>query len=106
MPKLSIVIRTADRTDIIARALNDISHQTCQDFEIIIVNDGAVNDTLETLVAGHDLDRKTIILTTPRPQSGRWVAANVGLEAAQGEYFNLHDDDDTWDPKFIEKTIA
>lgn len=106
-PKVSIIIRTKDRPVLLSRALESICSQTFGDFEMIIVNDGgdpdAVAGCVETL---SEQKRARVRRIDHRSAQGRWPAANAGVREARGELLVLHDDDDRWDPHFLEACVG
>lgn len=103
MPLVSIVVRTKDRPAFLARALADISAQTFTDWDVTVVNDGGDIDAVHATVADSSVARKIAVVDSPAP-NGRCIAANAGIRASSGEYVVLHDDDDRWDTRFLERT--
>ena len=103
MPRVSVIVRTKDRPAFLARALADISAQTFTDWDVIVVNDGGDIDAVHATVADSSAASKATVLSPPAP-NGRCIAANAGIRAASGEYVVLHDDDDRWDARFLERT--
>jgi glycosyltransferase involved in cell wall biosynthesis len=104
--KVCIITRTKNRIDFLRRALRSISEQTFTDWQLIIVNDGgceveeAVRSSLD-----HNQQTRLIILNNPVSR-GMEAASNIGLAHAAAEFVCLLDDDDTWDRRFLEKTIS
>jgi glycosyltransferase involved in cell wall biosynthesis len=89
-PLFSVVVATYKRPRLLQDALASILDQTCQDFEILVVNDGGdlVENTLDWL--GRD-PRITYIRQANRGPSG---ARNAALKLARGRYIVYLDDDD------------
>lgn len=89
-PLFSVVVATYKRPRLLQDALSSILEQTCQDFEILLVNDGGdlVENTLDWL--GRD-PRITYIRQSNRGPSG---ARNAALKLARGRYIVYLDDDD------------
>lgn len=89
-PLFSVVVATYKRPRLLQDALASILDQTCQDFEILVVNDGGdlVENTLDWL--GRD-PRITYIRQPNRGPSG---ARNAALKLARGRYIVYLDDDD------------
>ncbi len=97
-PRLSIVMRTLNRGEMIRGALKSVLDQNFKNWELVIVNDGgerAVEQILESL-----WDRRMVYAYARH--SGPAGAFNVGLRLARGEMIGFLDDDDlaypeSWD---------
>ena len=70
MPRVSVVIPTYNRSDMLGDAIQSVLDQTCTDWEMIIVDDGSTDNTRE--VAGH----------FPDPRIGYVFQENKGLPGA------------------------
>jgi glycosyltransferase involved in cell wall biosynthesis len=90
-PAVSVIVPTRDRPEMLERALASISRQTMQDWECVVVNDGAAGSV--TLPD----DSRFRLLDHDRPH-GPSAARNSGLRAARGEYVAFLDDDDELTP--------
>jgi GT2 family glycosyltransferase len=88
------------------RALGSIASQTYQDYELVIINDGGVLEEVNSLVDGRSDSLSSIKVIHNDNSLGRAHAANQGCREATGEYIVFLDDDDTWQPDFLEKTHA
>lgn len=86
----SVIIPTYNRADFITKTLDSFLNQTCQDFEIIIVDDGSTDNTNE-VVKPYLSDR---IFYYKKKNEERAAARNYGAEKARGEYVNFFDSDD------------
>jgi glycosyltransferase involved in cell wall biosynthesis len=97
--KVSAIIPTHNRPQLILRAVASALAQTYQDLEVVVVLDGPDLATSEALATIHDDRLRVMIL--PKSQ-GAQNARNAGIEAAQGDWIALLDDDDEWLPEKIE----
>ncbi|PRZ44366.1 glycosyl transferase family 2 [Antricoccus suffuscus] len=104
---VAVVTRTKNRPILLDRAIESVLAQTYQDFSIVIVNDagdpGPVNE-----VVGRHLERSKgrIRVIHNVVSSGREGAMNDGVRGSSSKYISIHDDDDSWHPEFLEKTVA
>lgn len=106
-PRVSIVTRTKNRPALLGRAIDSALGQTLKSWEMIIVNDGgdaAPVDALVKKVAKQAAGRIRVVHN--RKSLGMEAASNCALKVARGEYVVIHDDDDSWLPAFLEKTVA
>jgi glycosyltransferase involved in cell wall biosynthesis len=87
------------------RALDSILGQTFKDFEIIIVNDGADSVCLKELVAEYQKKTHLKCINTAGSE-GMEAASNIGIQNSEAPYITLLDDDDSWAPSFLEKTVT
>lgn len=105
--KVTIVMRTKDRPLLLKRALASVAAQTFTDYRLIVVNNGGDAGAVEALIK--ELPTATqgrIQLVHADKTYSREGAILAGLEAHHGEYFAIHDDDDTWAPGFLEATVT
>ncbi len=102
----SVIVRTKDRPVFLRRALTSVLAQTHADFQLVVVNDGgdpAVLDEVLASVVGSDA---RLVRVHHDVSLGRSEAFNAGLAASDGAYVAVHDDDDTWEPGFLEQTVS
>lgn len=91
---ISIITRTKDRPILLKRAEQSILNQTWQGFQWIVVNDGGS----PVRVNAHKLIEYPV-------SKGMEAASNIGLAVADRKYIVIHDDDDSWHPKFLETML-
>lgn len=106
--RVNIVVRTKNRPVLLARALDDILAQTFSDWAINLVNDGGESAPVDALVAERAAalgDRITVTHVDGGTGSME-AAANLGAQQGSGEFVVVHDDDDTWHPEFLARTVA
>lgn len=96
--KLSIIIPVYNTGKYLDDCLISLLHQDIphEEYEIICVNDGSTDNSLEIL-NGYASDNENIIVIDQQ-NAGHAAARNVGLEAAQGRYIWFVDSDDYIDP--------
>ena len=108
MPLVTIVMRTYERPVMLARALTSVQKQTFTDWSVVIVNNGGVPSRVDDVVAVARLASPSsdIHVLHLDDRVGMEEASNIALQASSSEYFVIHDDDDTWKPAFLERTVA
>ncbi len=99
MAFFSVIIPLYNKQDYIENTVSSILKQTFTDFEIIIVNDGSTDASLERVM--HFSDNRIRIFTTEN--QGVSAARNVAIRHASGMYFAFMDADDYWYPQHLEK---
>lgn len=103
---ISIIIPVYNASKTIDICFKSLLNQTVKDIEIIAVNDGSTDNSLDILnsYATNNPDRKIKILT--QINSGPSVARNNGLDHAEGTYIGFVDADDYIDLMMYEKLYA
>lgn len=101
MPLVSVILPSCDSQEWIAEAAQSVLGQTHQDLELIIVDDGSTDDTLNRLITVADDPRLTII-ERGSCSGGPATPRNEGIKAASGEYLAFIDSDDVWHPRKLE----
>lgn len=90
LPTFSIILPTFNREKLVTRAIDSILMQDYRDFELIIVDDGSTDETMEVL--WEYCDPRILILQ--KENGGVSSARNVGLGHARGKYVTFVDSDD------------
>ena len=102
--KISVIIPTHNRVDLLGRAIRSVQNQTYKNIEIIIVSDGSTDGTDEFVNKLKYTDNR-IQFYEYKPSKGSNVARNLGIEKSKGEYIAFLDDDDEWLPTKLEKQL-
>ena len=121
MPRVSVIIPTCNGVNrYVDQALASVLAQTFQDFELIIVDDASTDGTPEHVQAVIS----KLISSPPPPHGPRWAdpphviyyrretnggpsaARNDGAKRANGEFLAFLDQDDLWEPTFLETTVT
>lgn len=102
-PKISVVIPTYNRKQLITRSIDSVLNQTFQDFELIIVDDCSTDGTGELIASYQD---PRIVYIRNNHNLGAGGSRNAGAAIAGGEYIAFQDSDDEWLPDKLEKQMA
>jgi glycosyltransferase involved in cell wall biosynthesis len=104
---VGIITRTKDRSLLLERSIRSVLGQTYKNWAHIIVNDGGDRDVLETILSKYASQYQAKLTLIDNPEAmGAVPSLNVGLKACQSDYAVTHDDDDSWEPEFLEKSIG
>lgn len=100
---VSTVIPCYRCTDTVRRAVESVAQQTLLPAEVILVDDGSTDNTLEVLFQlQRDYGRDWIEIIALEQNQGVSVARNTGWNAASQPYVAFLDADETWHPRKIE----
>jgi len=91
MPKVSVIIPTYNRVNYICEAIDSVLNQSFKDYEIIVIDDGSLDNTKKVLAK---YDGK--IRYFYQKNEGISSARNKGIKEAKGEYIAFLDSDDFW----------
>lgn len=102
MVGISIIMPVYDVSNYLQNAINSIENQTFEDVEVICVNDGSTDNSLEVLnKIKKDYDKLVIV---NQENAGPGIARNTGIDYATGEYIAFLDSDDIFlDEDALEK---
>lgn len=95
---ISVIIPLYNKRQTILRAVNSVLKQTYKDLELIVVDDGSTDDSVDVLKKNINDERVRII---KQKNGGVSKARNVGAEVANGEWIIFLDADDYWLPDFL-----
>ena len=99
---ISVIIPTYNRAHLIAKAISSVLDQTYHDFELIVVDDGSTDNTMEVINGFND---PRIRYIRHDKNKGAAAARNTGIKAAIGSYIAFQDSDDEWLPDKLEKQL-
>lgn len=100
MPLISVVIPTYNRADVVCRALESVLGQDFQDFEVIVVDDGSTDGTLQVL---EKYGGSVRLLT--QEHRGVSSARNLGISQSNGALVAFLDSDDQWLPEKLTSQV-
>jgi glycosyltransferase involved in cell wall biosynthesis len=100
MPKVSVIIPTYNRRDLVREAIASVLTQSFDDFELIVVDDGSEDGTAEAV---HEFPGVRYVY---QPNRGVSAARNLGVSLSQDELIAFLDSDDLWQPRKLEQQVA
>ena len=101
IPKISVIIPVNNMEEYLPQCLDSVTNQTLTEIEIICVDDGSDDNSLEILKSYAEKDERIMILKQENLHSG--VARNAGLSVAKGEYLSFLDSDDYFELNMLEE---
>ena len=101
--KISIIVPIYNAEKYLARCIESILRQTYSDLEIILVDDGSVDDSADICDTFAFQDER--ILVFHQANGGVSVARNLGLKKATGDFVMFVDADDCIEPDLFDKFI-
>lgn len=101
-PTVSVILPTYNRSKTLGDAIASVLAQSWSDFELIVVDDGSIED-VEPIVARFNDPR--LLFTRRAKNGGAGAARNSGLALARGTYIAFHDSDDLWLPGKLDRQL-
>ena len=98
---VSVIIPVYNTEKYISICLNSVLNQTLKNIEIICINDGSTDDSLEILNEYANNDNRIKVIS--KSNEGQGIARNVGIKEARGEYIAFVDSDDFIKEDMLEK---
>ncbi len=100
-PKVSVIIPAFNSAPFIAETIQSVLAQTYGNFEIIVVDDGSTDTTLDVL---NEFGNQITVLT--KANGGPASARNLAIRNASGKYIAFLDADDLWTPEKLAEQVA
>ncbi|WP_051305211.1 glycosyltransferase [Desulfogranum mediterraneum] len=101
-PKVSVIIPCYNQGIYVDDAVDSVLAQSCQNFEIIIVNDGSSDEFTNQLLGTYSKAKTRVVSTD---NQGLAAARNNGISEARGEYILPLDADDRIGPTYLEQAV-
>lgn len=101
-PLISVVIPTYNRIHYLESALRSVLQQTYPNFEVIVADDHSPEDPTALIASFQD---PRIRLRRNSQNLGNGPNIALAFQEAQGDYVASLNDDDTWDPHFLERLV-
>ena len=96
MPKFSIIIPVYNVEKYIDGCLKSVMNQTFKDYEVIVVNDGTKDNSM-------DIVKKYDVKVIEQKNQGLSAARNTGVKHAKGDYLIFLDSDDSWNKDLLKE---
>ena len=103
-PKISVVVPVYNTEKYLKRSLDSILNQSLKDIEVICVNDGSTDSSLNILKNYAKKDSRIILIN--QQNKGLGAARNIGIRASNSENIIFFDSDDTVDESMLEKLYS
>lgn len=100
---ISVVIPLYNKEQSIERTIQSVLNQSYQDYELVVVNDGSADKSLDVVERLVILDSRIRVIS--QANAGVSVARNMGIMEAKGEYVAFLDGDDIWDKDFLKEMV-
>ena len=101
MNKVSIIVPCYNVEKYLRQCLDSVINQTLKDIEIICINDGSTDSTLDILREYENNDNRIKVIS--KHNSGYGASMNIALETAKGEYIGIVESDDFVELNMFEK---
>ena len=103
-PKVSVIIPVYNVERYLEEGMESVVGQTLQDIEIICINDGSTDHSLEILKRYAEADPRIVLID--KQNEGYGVGMNIGLDRAAGEYIGIVEPDDFVPADMFEELYA
>jgi glycosyltransferase involved in cell wall biosynthesis len=102
-PMISVVVPAYNHAAYVSSALESVRGQTCSDFEIIVVDDGSKDETLQLSKSFADANPKIRVEIVPQSNEGAAAAINRGIGIAAGDFIAILNSDDFYHPERLSR---
>jgi len=102
-PKVSVILPVHNRADVLPRAIGSVLEQELRDFELIVIDDGSTDTSVD--IAESFEDERVRVIRLGRNRGGN-VARNEGIRAATAPLIAFLDSDDRYLPNKLAWTVA
>lgn len=100
MTKISIIVPVYNTEKYLDKCIHSILNQTYSDFEVILIDDGSTDKSLE-ICKKYESDNRVIIIH--KENEGQAIARNIGIRQSIGEFITFIDSDDYVDLQMLEE---
>jgi len=105
MKRVAVITRTKDRPFMLPRARLSVERQTFKDLVWVVVNDAGTCAHVEDNAALARQGGVEVVVIHREHSEGMEAASNAGIHSVDSEFVVIHDDDDSWEPEFLERCI-
>ena len=101
MLDVSVIVPVFNRSELLKRALDSVFSQSLPPRQVIVVDDGSTDDTIELLLSNYS----STVSVISQENAGVSHARNVGISASSHEWIAFLDSDDEWHSRKLEKQV-
>ena len=106
MPELTVITTTYNRAECLMECWESLRHQTCADFQWLIIDDGSTDDTYEKVKVIQEENPNIIIDYVYKTNGGKHTALNKSHDYIKGKYVVILDSDDRFTPDAVEMILT
>lgn len=103
-PLVSVIITNYNYAQYIKEAIDSVLNQTYNNIELIIIDDGSIDDSLTVIKKA--IKEKSTVRLIAQKNHGIVYTRNLGLKEAKGKYICFLDADDYWDKEYLEEMYS
>jgi len=100
-PAVSVIMSVYNHRDYVGKAIESILHQTLRNLELVIINDGSTDGSLDVIRKYEKLDSRIIVID--QNNQGLTRSLNTGVRKSSGQYIARQDADDESVPDRLER---
>jgi glycosyltransferase involved in cell wall biosynthesis len=104
--KLSVIVPVFNTGQYLEKCLQSILNQTEASLEIIVINDGSSDNSLDIIERMMKEDKRIVLINNQKPSGNPGTPRNQGIAIANGKYLGFVDSDDWVDPDFFACLLA
>ncbi len=102
-PRISVIVPVHNTSRYLEQCMNTLVNQTFRDLEIICVNDGSTDGSLDILKEFERSDKRVVLVNRETASGSAALPRNIGLKRAKGKYVIFLDSDDYFAEIMLEK---
>lgn len=106
LPLVSIITPCFNAESTISQTIESVLAQTYRNWEMLIIDDGSTDGSIELIKEYKSQDNRIKLLKTQYPSGSPSKPRNIGIDYAKGTYVAFLDSDDLWMPEKLEKQVA
>lgn len=105
MNHFSIIMPCHNGSQYLTESIESVLAQTCSDWELIVVDDGSTDNSVDIVRGFVEKDSRIKLFHTERASGSPTEPRNIGIQHATGRYIAFLDCDDVWLPTKLEKQL-
>lgn len=102
---ISVIVPNYNHSEFLHRRIDSILNQTCQDFELILLDDCSIDGSVEILRKYEQNEHVSYIVVNEKNGGSPFVQWQRGFDLAKGEYICVAESDDWWEPTILETLL-
>ncbi|NCC83760.1 MAG: glycosyltransferase [Clostridia bacterium] len=104
--KLTIIVPVFNTGKYLEQCLRSILNQTESSLEVIVINDGSTDNSLDIIQRTMKQDKRVVLINNSKPSGNPGTPRNQGIAIAKGKYLGFVDSDDWINPDYFARLLA